>query len=116
MRVCETILLVFLVTTSKGLAEVDLHSGNAFLDPCKSFITDEKGDPFLMGLCAATVGTVRWFGPEVGVCVPKDVTNGQSLRVVVAYLEKHPELTHKDFAGLAWIALSEAWPCSAKKN
>jgi Rap1a immunity proteins len=44
-------------------------------------------------------------------CPPQKATNEQFIRVVVAYIDKHPEMTHEPFESLALVALAEAWPC-----
>jgi hypothetical protein len=48
---------------------------------------------------------------EALFCIPQEVTNGQAVRVVVAYIDKHPEHLHESFNLLAILALGEAWPC-----
>jgi hypothetical protein len=73
------------------------------------------------GMCLGIVGAVREVmdlerkappGPVKFACVPYEVTNGQLVRVVVAFADKHPDLLHHRLSGLAVLALAEAWPCS----
>ena len=49
--------------------------------------------------------------PPIPFCVPDDATNGQMVRVVVNYIDRHPERMHRGFGHLAYDALEEAWPC-----
>jgi Rap1a immunity proteins len=74
-------------------------------------------------MCLATVAAVRAVmdlerGSPPGrvklACVPYSVTNGQLVRVVVAYADKHPNFLHLSLSGLTILALAEAWPCPAK--
>jgi hypothetical protein len=44
-------------------------------------------------------------------CTPTGVTTDQALRVVLAYIDKHPERQHERFVQLALEALADAWPC-----
>jgi Rap1a immunity proteins len=46
------------------------------------------------------------------LCVPKGVTHGQSVRVVIAYIEARPKRMHEPFWQLTYEALVDAWPCS----
>ena len=45
------------------------------------------------------------------VCIPKGVTMGQMIAVVVNYVDEHPEDMHSEFLFLAHEALLTAWPC-----
>jgi hypothetical protein len=44
-------------------------------------------------------------------CIPKSVTMGQMIAVVVKYVDEHPEDMHSEFLFLAHEALLTAWPC-----
>jgi hypothetical protein len=44
-------------------------------------------------------------------CIPKGVTMGQMIAVVVKYVDEHPEDMHSEFLFLAHEALLTAWPC-----
>jgi hypothetical protein len=43
--------------------------------------------------------------------IPNEVTLGQMVRVVVAYIDARPAQLHEDFVQLALEALRTAWPC-----
>lgn len=45
-------------------------------------------------------------------CPPKTATLAQMVRVILAYIEGHPERMHEDFRLLAAEAMNKAWPCS----
>jgi hypothetical protein len=42
---------------------------------------------------------------------PAGEIHGQSIRVVVKYIDDRPERQHEDFMALALEALRAAWPC-----
>ena len=44
-------------------------------------------------------------------CVPKGVTTGQAVAVVVRYADEHPQDMHLEFAEVVFHALQEVWPC-----
>jgi hypothetical protein len=50
-------------------------------------------------------------GPKTSAlpCVPTGVTNGQLIKVIVAYTDKHPAELHGDASVLVWLAVVGAW-------
>jgi hypothetical protein len=44
---------------------------------------------------------------------PTGVISGQMVRVVVNYIDRHPETMHLRFSALAFDALKEVWPCKS---
>jgi hypothetical protein len=48
----------------------------------------------------------------VPTCLPQGVTTGQALKVLVKYMDDHPEQLHEKTAWVAAKALHEAWPCA----
>ena len=46
-----------------------------------------------------------------GFCPPKEATRGQSVAVVIKYVEARPQRMREDFGKLAIEALTAAWPC-----
>jgi hypothetical protein len=42
-------------------------------------------------------------------CIPPGVTNGQLIKVIVAYTDKHPSDLHYGASVLVWWALVDAW-------
>jgi Rap1a immunity proteins len=59
-------------------------------------------------------GFIEGLGYGVGgkdFCLPKGVTTGQSMAVVVKYIEARPQRMNESFGKLAREALIAAWPC-----
>jgi hypothetical protein len=49
--------------------------------------------------------------PNVEACIPEHVTVGQATRVVLKYLDAHPERLQHEAVTLSIIALREGFPC-----
>jgi hypothetical protein len=47
-------------------------------------------------------------------CMPTESTTGQWMRVVVKYLQEHPERLHEEDITLASLAFTSAFPCPPK--
>ena len=94
----------------------DVDSGNYFLPACKAFASETFYENALdEGVCAGVVKAVSQVGkrldPKWRSCTPGETTLAQRVRVVISFLEAHPERLHEDFTPLAVEALRQAWPC-----
>ncbi|MGA2086582.1 MAG: Rap1a/Tai family immunity protein, partial [Terracidiphilus sp.] len=47
----------------------------------------------------------------VPACIPEGATNFELARVVVKYLNDHPNQLHKSYRLLVMLALEDAYPC-----
>jgi Rap1a immunity proteins len=122
-----------LTATAAGAAE-DSRSANYLLPACRDIIgRTNSSSPVLQGYCMGIVSEISHIGFGVALAqsftsytngvpepiirkmyclvVPDGVTNNQMVRIVVAYIEKHPTRMHEDFRDLALEAIREAWPC-----
>jgi hypothetical protein len=115
----SSIIVLSLVGTAS--AGEDSHSANAIMPGCRGFLSNSDVTPveaYEQGYCA---GILEGLGYEAELservfkqavfCVPEHVTREQELRVIVTYIDKHPEKMHQHFAFLAIMALRDAWPC-----
>ena len=103
----------------------DLNSANAIMPGCRFFLEEPRQEPrpnitpfqegFKEGECLGFI-----LGVDAGArlaatpkpwCIPEAASNGQIVRVVVNYIDRHPEEMHRHFAVLAFDALLQAWPC-----
>ena len=110
---------ILLTTMSQCLA---VSSGNEILRDCQTalrFVGDAKPpkDPMeavSYGVCAGTVRSLlnvyTLLKDEFRFC-PPEVTIEQGARVLVKYLEAHPEITHQSAELLSLDAFKAAWPC-----
>jgi Rap1a immunity proteins len=88
---------------------------------CRAIIEEKVGgwfEGFAAGQCFGITQRLAWTrGPQIGIfCPPDGATHGQMLRVVVRYIEEHPQDMHEAFALLAYRALHEVWPCTPKAD
>ena len=49
--------------------------------------------------------------PALNICAPSEVKTTQYARVVVRFLQEHPELLHENGARLALSAAIQSFPC-----
>jgi hypothetical protein len=101
-------------------AEQDFHSGKNMLPHCKTLVVEDKPPRFWEGQCAGVIDALVWvrdpfLADAYRFCAPADIPPSQAHRVVLTYLEQHPEKLHQDFKGLAFEALQQAWPCPKKR-
>jgi hypothetical protein len=82
----------------------DCSSENEFLRGyCGGYIT---------GVIASLVNLQRYRQiADTMLCLPVDVSKGQLVEAVVAYLDKHPERRSRQSINLVPEALNEAFPC-----
>lgn len=111
------IVILLCVLGRPAFAEQDFDSGNYMLPHCKALV-DDKPPGVWQGQCGGIIDTLMWVGsslPEPNrFCPPAHIPPSQAHRVVLRYLEQHPEKLHEGFKGLAFSALMEAWPCPKK--
>jgi len=107
-------------TVATANAQDDWKSGGAFLRPCRAWVEQRRPATFVSGLCAGIVGTLFQFGPmlrqELAFCPPEGTNIFQGTRVVIRYIETHPERRHEDIEVLAANALRAEWPCQKPRS
>jgi hypothetical protein len=80
----------------------DAHKGGESFSFIHGFI---EGTISGFGLCALASTNKNPF------CFPKGVTQGQTINVVLKYLDDHPEELHEPASILILKAVKTAWPC-----
>jgi Rap1a immunity proteins len=76
---------------------------------CREALANGQHNPILQGFC---FGLVSGLTEEVpGICAPDGSKVSQGVRIVVQYVDSHPERMDDSFAKLAVEALKAAWPC-----
>jgi hypothetical protein len=116
---CVVIFLAFGMGTSSGSPspEEDVTSGNWLLVSCQlsvrsmddSAFHENTFESYREGFCNGLVEGVSNASSKV--CRKEEVTNGQELRVVLKYLQDHPEELHLRSSALVEKALAKAFPC-----
>ena len=95
------------------------HSANAVYAGCKAFASGQKvAEPqmamignYCAGMLHALTGITEYLTGGWHSCIPNSSNAAQSARVVVKFLDEHPERMHEDFRALALEAFHQAWPC-----
>jgi hypothetical protein len=95
-------------------------SGNDFLRVCEK----DDSPTVTKGVClgyvngvldgvdlAVGIGAAAHHVQPKGLCLPSESTMGQKYRVVVKYMNDHPEKTHLPTNVLVLEAITEAFPC-----
>lgn len=107
------IVLVGLVLGSMSANAQDVSSGNIMLQGCEDAISNRA--TFLAGVCAGIIEGLRFGGPTLdkglAFCVPNNIARGQAIRVVLKFMNEHPQDLHEDFIVLASVSLLNIWPC-----
>jgi hypothetical protein len=123
-----TALLGVLVGVCVVEARADETSGNEQLEMCtKALMIYERGagaknvlEGMMFGECLAHIEGVRdtminynnQLPKSSQTCFPKSGgTNGQSVRIVLKYLNEHPKDLHENRTLLTINALHSAYPC-----
>ncbi|WP_410176710.1 Rap1a/Tai family immunity protein [Sinorhizobium medicae] len=126
MRYVAATILFFALTEACNATD-----GSYLLDSCNKMLEGSSevadgqvslSDDVRSGFCFGSMVTLqqlsglKWSGdsqPMLGLCVPPPVRTLQYARVVVNYLQAHPEKLHEDGSYLAWEALRAAYPYSS---
>ena len=115
------IALAVLFTAASALGQTtntdSRSNGNDLLLTCTENSKRMDGmshDDFASGYCLGFVQGASLSSSDI--CVPQDVTAGQGTRVVLKYLQDHPEQLHENSATLVRRALKKAFPCSRSNS
>lgn len=125
-KVVSMMLVGALLLTSQALAAEE-KDGNTLLEKCKGVkkigiqgvVLDKVETNNLMYCMGYFSGyTGMYYNTEMGdnfktkpYCLPQGANWKPLARIVVNFLEKHPELTHQPQEALTTMALSEQFPC-----
>ena len=110
------LVVILLPVSPSSAAQNDSADGNKLILSCKAAVEFAEGrewksggEAFDMGFCSGLVEGVAFSSPEV--CTSSDVTHGQGARVVLKYLNDHPEKLKLRRDRLVEAALAQAFPC-----
>lgn len=112
MRTAVSVLIVVLLGCGANAQSKLDYSANAALPGCVDAAqASNGGTSFAAGYCLGMVRSLSTVSGAFKACLPTGVTGGQTVRVVVAFINRHPARMHEPFEGLAIEAIREAWPC-----
>lgn len=116
------LILAFIFSASMIAVEQSTSSafdGNQLLPKCQAAIGSMDGivwkntdEAWGAGICGGLVAGIGYASALV--CLPDGVTIGQQVRVVVKYLNDHPEQLQHDERNLIDVALASSFPCKKK--
>ncbi len=114
MKYLLTIVLLF----SSNQASAIFLTGNELLPKCEEFVTktDHYFDSaicqaYIIGITDASITFVNWNNMEKDMCLPDNVGSRKLVRVVIKYLQEHPEDLHLSASSLVLNAFIKAFPC-----
>jgi hypothetical protein len=97
--------------TALAQSPLDAGSANNAMQGCRELVSQSNRHTELQRECASTVRTMMYVAASRGICPPDGTTVGQAVRVIVTYIDHHPERMREPFEALALEALQQAWPC-----
>lgn len=117
-------ILILLVSLFVATPEISfgIEDGNQLLDECShalkgpesyglNFIAASRCFGYLEGITSTSFLYQR-RGTETLFCLPENsIQNIEATKIVVKYLENHPEQLHKHKLILAIDAFTQAYPC-----
>ena len=124
-RIGNVLCCVSLLGSSAN-AQVAFNTGNDLLRYCQSadaalagrgVTSGDTQEALGEGFCMGIIGGIRFvvtssiMDPKYRLCIPKDVSNGQALSVVVNYMRDHPDQLNHTFTFVVLSALVDAWEC-----
>jgi hypothetical protein len=119
-KIAIIVSLVLLITSPAFAATTTgIYDGNELLSQCKEAVKVGEGrvtgvNYFDAGYCLGVIMTVNFMWGDTSFCIPAKVTNDQEVRVVVKFLNDHPEQLHISEFLLVNGALVNVWPCKKK--
>jgi hypothetical protein len=71
---------------------------------------------YVAGALDAFVSFQTWRPSKVNqLCIPDAVGMGQSVKIVLKYIDAHPEALHLPAPDIIWTAMHDAFPCPVSK-
>jgi Rap1a immunity proteins len=119
LRILISFASLALTTATVRATNPDAYSANFMLPYCKDYLSGSN--TLDVGFCAGVVEGIGLMAaileksnsPGAGppLCVPNEVTRGQTVQAVVSYIEARPKRIDEPFWQLTFEALLDAWPC-----
>ena len=105
------VILVTVLGAYPALVQEDIYSAKFVMPGCRDFLGTGTSSAHVGDYCVGLVTGVARYAYEPSICLPRDVTDEQIVRVVVQYIDSQPARLQEDFVLLATEALRKAWPC-----
>lgn len=99
---------------ARPAAANDTASATWTMHGCRAEIGDHRQDLYRAGVCSGRVSGAVFYAENV--CIPRAVTLGQVVRVVVRWIDARPGRQHENILLLADEAIRAAWPCRGSRS
>jgi hypothetical protein len=116
MKTITVIACLALTIIGAPQAEAWDRTANSFLPGCHAFVqgyTKQEGavicEAYIWGVVDGMIFQQVFDRKPLAFCPPEQVTVDQIVRVVVKYIDQHPEETDQPFTTVIWSAVIEAW-------
>ena len=87
-------------------------SANEMMPGCRDLVNASEHNGLGQAKCLGIVRAMHYFSHYYfGACSPERTTLGQTLIVIVRYIDQRPERMDERFEDLALEAILETWPC-----
>lgn len=104
------LIAVVIADSAVTFAASDQNAASFVMPGCRGYLAKTQKNLFLNGLCVGMVDVLSTYSGR-DVCHPANATTGQSVQVVVKYIDDRPARQNENFKQLALEALMAAWPC-----
>jgi hypothetical protein len=120
MMFARSLLIAFVVIFLSSNAYSGNATGNTYKFGCRLLASDKrvpigKFEAVKAGECSSAINVIfmlrRALDQSIRFCPPPRVALGQNAKIVVKYLDDHPEQMNDDFTLLVVRAFGQVWPC-----
>lgn len=115
-------LIIEAALIGSATAQSNVQGVNLAFLGCKAFVEDQAKNAELVSaanFCSGVVHGLAYVGkilpPEQQSCAPPTSDARELARVVINYIEAHPQRMHEDFRMLVLEAFHNAWPCKSNR-
>ena len=122
----RVVLLAVIVSLTPTFLFAGFRTGSDLAHDCRTWVRwqDSHGLPaddaldatqcveYIKGAIDAYIYAGTYFmKPADSICMPQGFTGEQAVRIVLKYLDSHPETLHLDAGGLVWVAIHSDFAC-----
>jgi hypothetical protein len=109
-------MLMCIACRAQTIPQLESDTGSFMLKHCKGYLAEALYSDPNGAKCFGALSALGYVSqaliPRLRSCPPSAATKEQLGRVVIKFLEDHPEDLHLDFRFLALAAMKKVWPCS----
>lgn len=123
MKTAIVVFAILFIIANQAMCDDKIVDGNLILEHCikvqQFFEGRSSADSSKAGICVGYIQGARdmhdvyQFASKATplFCIPSQVPNGQLVRILLKYLQSHPEKLHLNGGFLCSLAFVEAFPC-----